>query len=145
MIFGMVQWVARCVNVWGCQRRWGLVWAYPASRYPLSSRYSLKYVTPAIRPLYGDFHHSLNLHRVYICTRFASARCVLYPYISPTITYLHQLFYLYLFVMFSPLVTAEFPTYDEAFAYTKSYAIENGIDLTKKRTNYREKGGLVRN
>ena len=47
--------------------------------------------------------------------------------------------------MFSPLMTAEFPIYDEAFAYTQAYAIENGIGLTKKRTNYREKGGPVRN
>ena len=47
--------------------------------------------------------------------------------------------------MFSPLMTAEFPTYDEAFAYTQAYVIENGIGLTKKRTNYREKGGPVRN
>ena len=78
-------------------------------------------------------------------TRFASAWCVLYPHISPTITYLHQLYYLYLFAMFSPLTTADFPTYDEALAYTQAYAIENGIGLTKKRTNYREKGGPVRN
>ena len=47
--------------------------------------------------------------------------------------------------MFSPLITAEFPTYDEAFGYTQAYAIENGIGLAKKRTNYREKGGPVRN
>ena len=65
--------------------------------------------------------------------RFASAPCVLYPYIPSTITYLHQPYYLYLF-----------PKYDEAFAYTQAYAMENGISLTKKRTNYREKGGPVR-
>ena len=47
--------------------------------------------------------------------------------------------------MFSPLVTVEFPTYDEAFAYTQAYAIEKGIGLMKKRTNYQEKGGPVRN
>ena len=47
--------------------------------------------------------------------------------------------------MFSPPMTAEFPTYDEAFAYTQAYAIENGIGLTKKRTNYRERGGPARN
>ena len=47
--------------------------------------------------------------------------------------------------MFSPLVTVEFPTYDEAFACTQAYAIEKGIGLTKKRTNYQEKGGPVRN
>ena len=47
--------------------------------------------------------------------------------------------------MFSPLMTAEFPTYDEAFAYTQAYTIENGISLMKKRTNYRERGGPVRN
>ena len=44
--------------------------------------------------------------------------------------------------MFSPLVTAEFPIYDEAFAYTQAYAIENGIGQTKKRTNYRERAAL---
>ena len=33
---------------------------------------------------------------------------------------------------------------DEAFAHTQAYAIENGIGLTKKRTNYLEKGGPVR-
>ena len=47
--------------------------------------------------------------------------------------------------MFSPLMTAEFPTYDQAFAYTQAYAIEDGVGLTKKHTNYREKGGPVRN
>ena len=45
--------------------------------------------------------------------------------------------------MFSPLMTAEFQTYDEAFAYTQAYALKNGIGLTKKRTNYREQGGPV--
>ena len=46
--------------------------------------------------------------------------------------------------MFSPLMTAEFPTYNQAFAYTQAYAIEDGIGLTKKHTNYRERGGPVR-
>ena len=36
--------------------------------------------------------------------------------------------------MFSPLVTAEFPTYDEAFAHTQAYAIENGIGLRSAQT-----------
>ena len=39
-------------------------------------------------------------------------------------------------------MTAELPTFNEAFAYSQAYAIENGIGLTKKRTNYREKAVL---
>ena len=45
--------------------------------------------------------------------------------------------------MFSPLMTAELPTYDGASTYTQAYATENGIGLTKMRTNYRGKGGPV--
>ena len=77
--------------------------------------------------------------------RFASAPCVPYPYILLTITHLHQLHYPYHFAMFSPLMAAEFPTYDQAFEYTQAYAIEDGIGLTKKHTNFRQKGGPVRN
>ena len=42
-------------------------------------------------------------------------------------------------------MTAEFPTYGEALAYTHTCTIGNEIGLTKKRTNYREKGGPVGN
>ena len=40
-------------------------------------------------------------------------------------------------------MTAEFPTYDQAFAYTQAYSIEDGSGLTKKHTNYWEKGGCL--
>ena len=86
---------------------------------------------------------SLNLHRVYY--KGSPALRVPYPYISLKITHLHQLHYPYHFAMFSPLMNAEFPTYDEAFTYTQAYAIGTRTSLTKKRTNYQKKGGPVRN
>ena len=44
--------------------------------------------------------------------------------------------------MFPPLVTAEFPIYYEAFAYTQANAIENGIGLMKKRTTVGKRATL---
>ena len=44
--------------------------------------------------------------------------------------------------MFPPLMTVEFPTYYEAFAYTQAYAIENGIGLMKKHINVGKRAAL---